>query len=232
MNKLITLISVILVQLMFVQLNYAQCQLDNMPGVNLGQVSPGFSGSTTIHYGTYISLDAVQGNSYIFSTCGCPYDSQLTGYGSSGGVLFYNNDNGPDCLGAPASVHWTASATEQIKVMINLNNCQAYDSTLNTCSFQYSAFVINSVKELAEQPFLIYPNPAASGFNIETSLFISSSVKTEIKNTIGQIVYSSDEQGTPGLYKRNIDIDLAQGFYYISLQTDASRSIKKIEVIE
>lgn len=78
----------------------------------------------------------------------------------------------------------------------------------------------------------IYPNPTANIFIIEVTLSSNSSIQTEIKNTLGQTIYTFSEKAASGLYKKTIDTNLAQGIYYLTLQTNEGRTTKKIEIIK
>jgi len=78
----------------------------------------------------------------------------------------------------------------------------------------------------------IYPNPFVTTCNLETILSINTIVQIEIKNTLGQIVYAFNEKANGGLYKRTIDVNLSQGIYYLTLQTNEGLTTKKIEVVK
>lgn len=82
------------------------------------------------------------------------------------------------------------------------------------------------------QTINIYPNPASTNFSIVTNLLSSSTVLTEIKNILGQTVYSYNEKSMSGAYKKIIDINLGQGIYFLTLQTNQGLMTKRIEIIK
>lgn len=78
----------------------------------------------------------------------------------------------------------------------------------------------------------IYPNPTTTSLTIETTLVSSGTIQTEIKNSLGQIVYNFNEKASNGLYKKTIDLNLGQGIYFLTLQTDQGLMTKKIEIVK
>jgi YVTN family beta-propeller protein len=78
----------------------------------------------------------------------------------------------------------------------------------------------------------IYPNPATNTITIETTLRQNTSIQTVIKNTLGQIVYTLNDEAISGLYKKTIDINLGQGIYFLTLQTNQGLMTKRIEIIK
>jgi hypothetical protein len=76
--------------------------------------------------GQYFRMPILQGGSYSISTCGVPYDTQITGFQGTvtNSSIFYNDDNGPICTGLNASVTYTPNFTDYVRVNVNLFNCQ------------------------------------------------------------------------------------------------------------
>jgi hypothetical protein len=79
---------------------------------------------------------------------------------------------------------------------------------------------------------LIFPNPNSGSFTIESNIAENGKLKTEVRNLFGQLVYAQDENAAKGLYRKNIDVDLAKGIYLITLQTNEGRVTKKIEIVK
>ncbi|HXH18725.1 MAG TPA: HYR domain-containing protein, partial [Chitinophagales bacterium] len=105
--------------------------------------------------GTFTYANLVRGARYEISTCGSPFDTQLSIYsGNSGGWPFQagNNDNGPFCSGLNASVDYTAVSSFARNnegthlIVVNRFNCQGHDFTGQSALLRYRQIppVINS----------------------------------------------------------------------------------------
>lgn len=75
--------------------------------------------------GTYFAFPMINGLSYAVSTCGNTIDTQITGWSSSSiSLLFYNDDNGPLCVGSNASVdNYVPNFTGLAGVQVSQYNC-------------------------------------------------------------------------------------------------------------
>jgi hypothetical protein len=74
--------------------------------------------------GEYINFDVCQGATYLFSTCGTTWDSQITLYDSFGNYLAYDDDGCNDGITESASeLQWTATLSGTIRVLVDLYNC-------------------------------------------------------------------------------------------------------------
>jgi len=86
--------------------------------------------STCIYGGERSTINnTVNGAVYRVSSCGAPFDTQVTIYTNPGCVyVAYNDDNGPACAGTAASVDFTSPGGSLFAVL-NRYNC----TTENTC---------------------------------------------------------------------------------------------------
>ena len=85
-----------------------------------------FASYTAFGPGEYFRTPLLLGGSYTFSTCGNQnIDTQITGFqGTETAVsIFYNDDNGPDCVGLTASVTYISTFTDYVRVGVNEFNC-------------------------------------------------------------------------------------------------------------
>jgi len=57
-------------------------------------------------------------------------------------------------------------------------------------------------------------------------------IQLEIRNMLGQIVYTLNDKTQGGLYKKNIDLALTPGMYFLIMQTNEGRVTKKIEIVK
>jgi hypothetical protein len=87
------------------------------------------------------------------------------------------------------------------------------------------------VEALTGADFAVYPNPGSGVLMIESQQPMSGDIHIDIVNTLGRQVYADDQRASGGVYKKRIALDLAEGIYYLSLQSDEGRMTKKVEVI-
>lgn len=83
----------------------------------------------TVGSGTYHNAYLRQGINYTISTCGSPFDTQLSIYDQNPAWTSraYNDDNGPDCGGTNASLSYTSTYTGRHLLVVNRFNCQGHD---------------------------------------------------------------------------------------------------------
>lgn len=88
-----------------------------------------FSSDLPVGSGTYTFFYAYNGASYTVSTCGSPFDTQLSIYDENPGWTYRvgNDDNGPECTGLAASLTWTATYTGNHLAVVNAYPCQGYN---------------------------------------------------------------------------------------------------------
>ncbi len=99
----------------------------NYPAIPCGS----FSSLMYVGSGTYTYFTAVAGASYTVSTCGSPFDTDLTIYDANPAwsARAWNQDNGPDCGGTNASLTWTATYSGDHIAIVNRAGCQQHDFT-------------------------------------------------------------------------------------------------------
>lgn len=112
----------------------AQCTYPNWAGSSNTGITVGcgtFGSSVPVGSGTYTYFTAYAGASYTASTCGSSFDTQLTIYDENPGWTLkgYNDDGGPDCGGAAASVSWTSTYTGNHLAVVNRYYCSNHDFT-------------------------------------------------------------------------------------------------------
>ena len=105
--------------------SFGQCANNNTVLAG-GAISPTCPGQTTISCitgGEYALVNVTNGRNYTFSTCGAPFDTQITIYNNAGGgSLGYNDDSGY-CGGVTSYLAWTATFTGQLRVLVDRYNC-------------------------------------------------------------------------------------------------------------
>ncbi|UPT68396.1 MAG: T9SS type A sorting domain-containing protein [Sphingobacteriales bacterium JAD_PAG50586_3] len=78
----------------------------------------------------------------------------------------------------------------------------------------------------------VYPNPSAGSLTIETTMLSAGNIGLELRNILGQIVYSSNDKVQSGLFRKTLALDLTNGLYFLTLQTNHSYTTKKIEIVK
>lgn len=127
----------------------AQCANNNSPYGSIANLQPGQTGTVYCMYGgEYATVNVVNNATYVFSTCGGSWDTQLTLYSSSGTYLAYNDD----ACGLQSEITWTATFTGQVRVMLDKWPCSNYYSCMNL-----------NVTRQANQPQL---SPCASSLDL------------------------------------------------------------------
>lgn len=118
----------------------AQCSLVGAVANNTTPITPPCGtpgGSQSVGSGTYSQFDVLNQACYVFSTCGSPFNTQLTLYNTGTAVLDYNDNSGPECTGNNASLNWTANFSGTVRVLVNRWNCVGHDFTGQSAVLTY-----------------------------------------------------------------------------------------------
>lgn len=79
----------------------------------------------------------------------------------------------------------------------------------------------------------IYPNPATSMVNVSFDLLKEEDVVIEMRNNIGQIVYTQSLNGSVGKHQLKISTDdLSAGLYMLNIKTGKQDHLKKVAVMK
>ncbi|GIV34152.1 MAG: hypothetical protein KatS3mg031_1687 [Chitinophagales bacterium] len=121
-----------------------QCPNDNVFEFD-GQRPPCVNfDSVLIGGGTYATFTVDIGRSYTFSTCGSPFNTTLTGYDANGNLIFFNDDNGPECSTDRASVTWTANFTGTIRLLVDSFPCAPFTLTSAVLHYRQNLQITSS----------------------------------------------------------------------------------------
>lgn len=145
-------------------------------GISQNRIPPcGSFTSVNVGPGTRTSFQVRSGASYSFSTCSSSFDTQITGYRSTGSSYteyFFNDDSGPVCTGTlQASATWTATFTGTLNVTVHGYNCDGWNSTSGTSAvLEYRqnnnlAFTSSSADMCSGQTRTLTASPSGGSFS-------------------------------------------------------------------
>lgn len=120
------------------------------------------------------------------------------------------------CLGGDFG-HFRCYSDSVLTYYLSVEDCD-YTTGINSIAYKL--------------PVSIYPNPVTNAITIETTLRQDTPLQIVFKNTLGQIIYIINEKAISGLYKKTIDLNLGQGIYFLTLQTNQGLMTKRIEIIK
>lgn len=78
----------------------------------------------------------------------------------------------------------------------------------------------------------LYPNPAQNSLTIETMLATGGTLQIDLKNMLGQTVYTCNSNVQPGLYKNTLELNAAPGIYSLTIRTPKGMLSRKIEIVK
>jgi hypothetical protein len=78
----------------------------------------------------------------------------------------------------------------------------------------------------------LYPNPSDGSFTYEFTCKLSSKLETKIFDTVGHILYYNNENINAGLHKKSIELNYSQGIYFLSLQLNNEKIMKKFVIVK
>jgi hypothetical protein len=128
------------------------------------------------------------------------------------------------------------------KVDIKFNNPISTDCVINVTGtyFNYSPYMgqviignATGLNEIDNDAFFnVYPNPSEGSFNVSFEITKKSTYTLELKNTLGQVVYSENLPADfAGQYNKQINIsEYSKGIYTLSLNGAEQKINKKIIV--
>jgi photosystem II stability/assembly factor-like uncharacterized protein len=119
------------------------------------------------------------------------------------------------------TVAWSGEGTGTVSVEEETaDGCtgesEMFEVMIDDCTDLFEGAEINDVN--------IYPNPATHQVNVSFSMTMGEKVNIHVFNTMGQVVYQTQERSTGSKQTANISIDnLPKGLYIISLTTQKGR---------
>lgn len=140
--------------------------------------------------GEYANVNVIQGGLYTFSTrqydgSNVNYDSQLTLRKSSGEVLAYSDDSGPNEL--QSSLNWLADFTGVIQIHLNQYECASNDSCARIRVYYDAPVGIPDVNNGIK--FNVFPNPTTGEFTVDVPQEnVGETLYCRLMNLQGQVI--------------------------------------------
>jgi PKD repeat protein len=139
---------------------------------------------------------------------------------STGAVTFsWDYDDGSP-LGTIAnpSHNFTANGTYNVCLTV---------TSAESCESVYCENIVITglgIKEISSVKMNVYPNPSNGNFTVESNSIIT---KISVKNIIGQNVFTKNINAINSVISLE---DVNNGFYFIELETENGKAVKRIEI--
>lgn len=181
--------------------------------------------------GDYAKVNVIQGGLYTFSTrqydgSNVTYDSQLTLRLSTGEVLGYGDDSGPNEL--QSSLFWLADTTAVVEIHLNQYECDTNDSCSKIMVYYDAPLGISEFSN--QMAFNIFPNPTSGdiAINIPSEL-PENNYHLKLINLQGQLIGDQYISMTENVF--SFPQNTLKGTYLILIQNDDKKIVHRQIVI-
>ena len=108
-------------------------------------------------------------------------------------------------------------------------SCLVYDSESCLIDTLFINTEVLSMNTIEEDKFLVYPNPSSGLIYINFNGTLNETLRLNIKNYLGQSVYSKDIYNNKNIIQMNLDV-LSSGVYHLCFSTENTFISKKIVI--
>ncbi len=181
--------------------------------------------------GDYARVNVIQGGLYTFSTrqydgSNVNYDSQLTLRLSSGEILAYGDDSGPNEL--QSSLYWLADTTTTVEIHLNQYECVSNDSCSKIMVYYDAPLGISEFSN--QNNFNIYPNPTSGNIAVKfPSEWPENILLLKLVNLQGQLI--GDQYISIAENVFSFPQNTLKGTYLILIQNDDKKIVHRQLVI-
>lgn len=135
---------------------------------------------------------------------------------------------------SPYTFLWddASAQTNSTATGLNAGNYNVTVTDANGCSETASVLVDlgSGIQEITLQDFTVYPNPANKSVIVTFEVEKNADYTVSFYNTIGNLLLT-DKASVNSQYKKSFDISaLAAGVYFVEIQSEAGKAIKKLTV--
>jgi hypothetical protein len=177
--------------------------------------------------GDYAKVNVIQGGLYTFSTrqydgSNVTYDSQLTLRLSTGEVLGYGDDSGPNEL--QSSLFWLADTTAVVEIHLNQYECDTNDSCSKIMVYYDAPLGISEFSN--QMAFNIFPNPTSGdiAINIPSEL-PENNYHLKLINLQGQLIEEQLLTKSQNIY--TFPQNTCKGTYQVLIQNEFERIVHR-----
>jgi hypothetical protein len=145
----------------------------------------------------------------------------LTSSASTGNQWYLNGTAIP----GETNQTYTVTQTGNYTVIVTGSGCPSLSSTAVNIT------TLGITQSANDSFFTVYPNPSEGNFTISFNITVKATYKLELKNTLGQLVYSETLTDFSGSYLKPIDVsNFGKGIYVITLSNPNNENVKKAVV--
>ena len=181
--------------------------------------------SVTVTGGNNCQATSTQTTVVVYTLPAAPsisFDATFLSSGSATGNQWYLLGN-PTPLGN-GQTYTATQGGDYYFIYTDNNGCSVSSDTVNITITGIATMNNN-------EQVVIYPNPSRGNIVVETTLSVNGNIQLEISNQLGQVVFSTHEYVSRGLYRKNITLNLEQGIYFLRMQTTEGTVAQKIQVL-